>query len=34
MPPRMLFADTSYWVALLNPGNALSCWCHGIKRVA
>jgi predicted nucleic acid-binding protein len=22
MPPRMLFADTFYWVALLNPGDA------------
>ena len=22
MPPRVLFADTFYWVALLNPGDA------------
>ena len=22
MPPRLLFADTFYWVALLNPGDA------------
>ena len=22
MPPRMLFADTFYWVALINPGDA------------
>ena len=22
MPPRMLFADTFYWIALLNPGDA------------
>ena len=22
MPPRMLFADTFYWVALLNPRDA------------
>src|SRR5579875_2021331 len=22
MPPRMLFADAFYWVALLNPGDA------------
>jgi uncharacterized protein len=22
MPPRMLFADTFYWLALLNPGDA------------
>ena len=22
MPPRMLFAETFYWVALLNPGDA------------
>jgi hypothetical protein len=22
MPPRVLFADAFYWVALLNPGDA------------
>jgi predicted nucleic acid-binding protein len=32
MPPRVLFADTFYWVALLNPGNAFHARVNSFSR--
>jgi hypothetical protein len=29
MPPRMLFADTFYWVARFNPGDAVPVISRG-----
>ena len=32
MPPRMLFADAFYWVALLNPGDAFHASVTSFSR--
>jgi predicted nucleic acid-binding protein len=32
MPPRVLFADAFYWVALLNPGDAFHAWVVSFSR--
>src|SRR5438552_2877735 len=33
MPPRVLFADTFYWVALLNPRDALHSGVMAYSRM-
>ena len=32
MPPRLLFADTFYWVAMLNPGDAFHTRVTALAR--